>query len=246
MPAIANADPAELAKFSAMAERWWDPNGPMKPLHAQGPTRLRAILDAIEARHGRSAEGEKRLAGLRIVAVGCGGGLLCEPLARLGAEMLGVDGSLDAIAAAQAHAAAGGLEIAYRVGSAADLVAEGARFDVVLSMEVIEHTNDPRRFVDDCAALVADGGVFVGSTLNRTLKSLALAKIGAEYVLRWLPIGTHDWRKFVTPREFARYLRTAGLRVTDRRGIILDPLKRGWRLSARDLDVNYAIVAERG
>lgn len=240
------ADPDEIAKFSAMAAEWWDAEGPMKPLHAQGPTRLQGILDACAERFARPMTGERPLDGLRLVDVGCGAGLLAEPLARLGAAVTGLDGSDEAIAAARAHAALDGLTIDYRVGTAQDLVATGTRFDIVIAMEVIEHTPDPRRFVDDCAHLVAEGGLFIGSTLNRSLKALAMAKIGAEYVLRWLPVGTHDWRKFVTPTEFARYLSVAGLHVTARRGIVFDPLRRCWRLSERDLDVNYMLVAERG
>ncbi|MEM6490649.1 MAG: bifunctional 2-polyprenyl-6-hydroxyphenol methylase/3-demethylubiquinol 3-O-methyltransferase UbiG, partial [Pseudomonadota bacterium] len=185
------------------------------------------------------------LKGLRIADVGCGGGLLCEPLARLGADVVGVDASSAAIAAAQAHAVENGLEIDYRCAVAGDLVAAGEAFDVVLAMEVIEHTPDPRRFIDDCAALLKPGGLFFGSTLNRSAKAFALAIVGAEYVLRWLPAGTHDWRRFVRPAEFARYLAAAGLHVTDRKGIVFNPLRRAWSLSDHDLDVNYALVAER-
>lgn len=238
-------DAAERAKFDAMAADWWDPDGPMRPLHAQSPARIALIREAVCARFGRDAAADAPFEGLRIADVGCGGGLLCEPLARMGADVVGVDASAAAIDAAKTHAASEGLTIDYRCAVADALGAAGERFDVVLAMEVIEHTPDPRRFVDDAAKLVKPGGLLFGSTLNRTAKAFALAVVGAEYVLRWLPAGTHDWRRFVRPSEFKRYLTGAGLRVIDRRGIVFDPLRRRWTLSTRDLDVNYALVAER-
>ena len=245
MTETAAADPAEVAKFEAMAADWWDPHGPSRPLHLLNPCRLGYVADQIAAEFGRDPAAERPFAGLRLLDIGCGGGLLTEPMARLGAEVVGVDPAEGAIPVARLHAAKSGLEIDYRAGTAEDLIAAGERFDVVLAMEVIEHVPDPAGFVGACAALLRPGGLWLGSTLNRTAKSFAVAIVGAEYVLRWLPRGTHDWRKFVTPAEMAGFAEGAGLRLLDRTGMVFDPLRRDWRLDPRDLSINYLVAAAK-
>jgi 2-polyprenyl-6-hydroxyphenyl methylase/3-demethylubiquinone-9 3-methyltransferase len=229
-------DPEEIAHFEGLGEDWWDLSGPMRALHALNPVRVSYIRNTIATRG--------TFEGARILDIGCGGGILCEPLARMGAEMTGIDPAPGNIGIAQAHAAPQNLTIEYRAATAEALVAEGASFDAVLAMEVIEHVPDQAVFVATACALVRPGGLLIMSTLNRTLKSFALAIIGAEYVLRWLPKGTHKWERFVTPDELARMMRRNGLRVTDRAGIVYNPLAGKWRLS-RDTDVNYVIVAQR-
>jgi 2-polyprenyl-6-hydroxyphenyl methylase/3-demethylubiquinone-9 3-methyltransferase len=209
----------------------------MRPLHAINPLRVSYIRDAI-AKHGA-------FEAARVLDIGCGGGILCEPLARMGARMAGIDPAAGNIDIARAHAAPQGLAIEYRTVTAEALVAEGASFDAVLAMEVIEHVPDQAAFVATAAALVRPGGLLIMSTLNRTLKSFALAIIGAEYVLRWLPKGTHKWERFVTPDELARMMRRSGMRVIDRAGIVYNPLGGKWRIS-NDTDVNYMFVAEKG
>ena len=230
----------EVARFDALGEDWWDPAGPMAPLHRINPVRIGWVRDAI-ARHFRCS-GEEPLEGLAILDVGCGAGLLAEPLSRLGAVVTGIDPAPRAIEAARAHAAATGAAAAYRVGTVEDLAREGAKFDVVLAMEVVEHVGDMPAFVARAASLVRPGGLIALSTLNRTLKSFALAIVGAEYVLRWLAPGTHRWEQFVTPHELAAALRAAGFRVKRREGMVFDPLRREWRLS-QDLSVNYFMAA---
>jgi 2-polyprenyl-6-hydroxyphenyl methylase/3-demethylubiquinone-9 3-methyltransferase len=257
-----SVDAAEVAKFAELAASWWDPEGEMRPLHRMNPIRLAYLRDAVCARFGRDPRADKPLAGLTAVDVGCGAGLISEPLARLGAEVLGIDAAAESLEAARAHAAETGLaelgaRLSYRQATAEELGEEGARFDLVVSLEVVEHTPDPEAFLAACGRLVAPprpargqrparpGGLLVASTLNRTLKSLAMAKLGAEYLLRWLPAGTHDWRKFVKPHEAAAGLRAAGLAVTDASGLIYNPLTDSWRRSGRDLDVNYMMTAVR-
>jgi len=233
-------DAGEVAKFSAMAAEWWDPAGKFAPLHKFNPVRLQFIRDTAAAHFGRS--GLRPFEGLSLLDIGCGGGLLCEPMSRLGFGVTGVDPSEKNIGTAKAHAA--GLPIAYRAASAETLEAEGLAFDVVLNMEVVEHVADLKAYLTACAHLVKPGGLTIVATLNKTLKSLALAKIGAEYVLRWLPPGTHDWNRFVEPAELRRLLEGAGLNPLKTQGVAFDPLAWDWRLS-NDVDVNYMVVASR-
>ncbi len=248
--AATNADRSviaeEVRRFDALGDGWWDPDGPMAPLHRLNPTRIAWLRDTIAAHFRRSGGGgEPPLAGLSLLDIGCGAGLIAEPLSRLGAEVVGLDPAPTSIAIARAHAEATGAEPTYRVGTVEDLANEGRRFDVVLAMEVVEHVADVPAFVAAAASLIKPGGLIALSTLNRTLKSFALAILGAEYVLRWLAPGTHHWEQFVTPDELAAALRAAGLKVTRRRGASYDPLRGQWRLS-RDLGVNYFMAAERG
>jgi 2-polyprenyl-6-hydroxyphenyl methylase / 3-demethylubiquinone-9 3-methyltransferase len=240
----ASVDPREVEQFARLAAQWWDPRGPMAPLHKLNPVRLAYVRDNIAAHFGRDANKLGCLKGLRILDIGCGAGLLTEPLARLGAEMVGIDPAEKNIAVARAHAVESGAVVDYRDTTAEALAQEGERFDVVLAMEVVEHVNDVPSFIATCASLVKPGGLFFAATLNRTLKSFALAIVGAEYVLRWLPRGTHRWDKFVTPEELEEAIEDAGLRVTGERGVIYNPLADRWRLSA-DMDVNYMLVAAR-
>ncbi|MEM1047602.1 MAG: bifunctional 2-polyprenyl-6-hydroxyphenol methylase/3-demethylubiquinol 3-O-methyltransferase UbiG [Pseudomonadota bacterium] len=235
----------ELARFSAIAEEWWDPDGKFKPLHRLNPVRLDYIRSRLCDHFQRDRRGSGALEGLRLLDIGCGGGLLAEPLARQGAQVTAIDPSEQTIGIARAHARQTGVAVDYRATTAEALLAEGAHFDCVTALEVVEHVTDVPAFVATCSALVAPNGVFIGSTLNRTLKSYALAIVGAERVLRWLPVGTHDFQKFVRPAEFEKALQAGGLSAFDRAGIVYDPLSGGWRLSARDLDVNYLIAARR-
>ncbi len=236
------ANPDELAKFEAMADSWWDPVGKFKPLHKFNPARIAWVRDAAARHFNRDATAERPFEGLTLLDVGCGGGLLSEPFARLGFKVTGLDAAAKNIAVASLHAERSGLDIDYRCQLVEDLAQTGERFDVVMTMEVVEHVADVDLFLRAAAHLVTPGGMLVGATLNRTLKSLALAKIGAEYVLRWLPRGTHDWRKFVKPSEFAEALRAGGLRVEDLKGMSFDPLMDEWHLSD-DLSVNYMLRA---
>lgn len=235
-------DAAELARFEALGETWWDPKGPMAPLHAINPVRLGFLRDVMVRHFSRDARGLRPLSGLRILDIGCGGGLLSEPLTRMGATVTGIDPAPGNVDVARLHAQASGLSIDYRAVPAEDLVAAGETFDVVLALEVVEHVADVALFVRQAGRLVAPNGLFLGSTLNRTAKSFALAIVGAEYVLRWLPRGTHSWDKFVTPDEFEAVLVAAGLEVTERAGLSFDPLAGRWSLSG-DLDVNYFLAA---
>lgn len=229
---------AETAKFGALADRWWDPDGPMRPLHRMNPLRTGWIAERVAA-------AGLAWPGLRLLDVGCGAGLAAEEFARRGASVTAIDASAEAIAAARLHAEQGGLAIDYRIAAPEDLAAEGARFDVVVALEVIEHVADRDAFLAAVAALTRPAGLVFLSTLNRTARSFLLAKVGAEYLLRLLPVGTHDWRAFVTPAELARALRRAGLAVTDSAGMTMQPLTGTWRES-RDLSVNYLIAARRG
>src|SRR5476651_2399102 len=239
-----SVDSAEVERFSRMASDWWDPRGPMAPLHKLNPVRLGYIRDKAAARFGRDPKKLDCLKGLRMLDIGCGAGILSEPLARLGAQMVGVDPSEENIAAAKAHADESELAIEYRATTAEDLAAAGERFDVVLAMEVVEHVTDVKAFVAICAGMVKPGGLMIAATLNRTLKRFALAIVGAEYVLRWLPRGTHQWNKFVTPQELEIAFEGGGLQVTGERGVIYNPFADRWQLSS-DMDVNYMLAGER-
>ncbi|MGE0565397.1 MAG: bifunctional 2-polyprenyl-6-hydroxyphenol methylase/3-demethylubiquinol 3-O-methyltransferase UbiG [Pseudolabrys sp.] len=237
-------DRSEVERFSKLAATWWNPRGPMAVLHKFNPVRLAYIRDHAAVRFNRDPKKLDCLAGLRVLDIGCGGGVLSEPLARLGAQMLGADPSEDNIGVARTHAEESGLSIDYRVTAAEDLADAGERFNIVLAMEVVEHVADVGLFVETCAAMVKPGGLLFMATLNRTMKSFALAIVGAEYVLRWLPRGTHQWDKFVTPVELETAIEKSGLRVTGERGVIYNPLADRWQLSS-DMDVNYMLVAQR-
>jgi len=240
-----SVDPQEVERFSALAAEWWDPHGKFGPLHKFNPVRLGFIRDQALARFGRDGRAAAPFEGLRLLDIGCGGGLLAEPMRRLGFEVTAVDASERNIGTARAHAAEHGLEIDYRCATAEQLLAEGeADFDLVLNMEVVEHTADPGGYLRDTAALVAPGGMMIVATLNRTLKALALAKIGAEYVLRWVPAGTHDWRKFLKPEEIRDFLAGEPVLVRGPFGVAYSPLSDRWSLSA-DTDVNYLMTVEK-
>jgi 2-polyprenyl-6-hydroxyphenyl methylase / 3-demethylubiquinone-9 3-methyltransferase len=238
---------SEIAKFDRLASRWWDPRGPMAPLHAMNPARMGWITERLARAHRRDPAAPSPLSGLRVLDVGCGAGLASEFLARAGADVTGLDAAAEAIGAARAHAARAGLRISYREGTPESLLATGemARFDAVLALEVIEHVADRAAFCRHLADLLKPDGRLFLSTLNRTARSLLLAKIGAEYVLRLLPAGTHDWRMFVRPSELGAELRGAGLKVADLAGLSFDVLSGRWRTS-RDLGVNYIAMAVRG
>ncbi|MCX7645358.1 MAG: bifunctional 2-polyprenyl-6-hydroxyphenol methylase/3-demethylubiquinol 3-O-methyltransferase UbiG [Rhodobacteraceae bacterium] len=243
--ATSTVDPAEIAKFEAMAAEWWDPEGKFRPLHMLNPCRLDYITGQIAAEFGRDLSGERPFAGLRILDIGCGGGLLCEPMARLGGSVVGADAAERNIAVARIHAAQSGLEIDYRHTTAEALAAAGETFDVVLNMEVVEHVADPAGYLAACRDLLKPGGLMICSTINRNPKSFALAIVGAEYVMRWLPKGTHDWRRFITPDELYGLLRGAGLDQVDRKGFVFNPVTWRWRISDRDLSVNYVTTSLR-
>ncbi len=238
-------DAAEVAKFEAMAEAWWDPKGEAEPLHRLNPCRLDYIAEQIAAQFGRDRRAPAPFAGLSLVDVGCGGGLVAEPMARLGAAVTGLDASGASVLAARRHAEGQGLEIDYRAETAEALAASGARFDVVLALEIVEHVADVAAFLEALAALAKPGGLVILSTLNRTAASFAIAIVGAERVLRWLPPGTHDWRKFLTPDALSAALRSAGLEPVDRMGMTFNPLLGEFRLSPRNLSVNYLMTAEK-
>lgn len=238
-------DPAEVAKFEAMAAEWWDPNGKFKPLHMLNPCRLDYITAQIAAEFDRTLTAERPLEGLRLLDIGCGGGLLSEPMARLGADVVGADAAPRNIPVAQVHADQSGLSIDYRHTTAEDMAANGERFDVVLNMEVVEHVSDPLGYLTACHDLLRPGGLHICSTINRNPKSFAMAIVGAEYVMRWLPKGTHEWSKFITPDELFALLGQAGLDPVDRKGFVFNPVTWQWRLSDRDLSVNYVTSSLR-
>jgi 2-polyprenyl-6-hydroxyphenyl methylase/3-demethylubiquinone-9 3-methyltransferase len=246
MTAAADQPTDRTAKFAAMAEEWWDPDGKFRPLHKFNPVRLEFLRDRICARFKRDPMGERPLEGLTVADIGCGGGLLSEPLTRLGAAVTGIDASEKTVRIAATHAEAMGLDIDYRVDTVEHMAARGEAFDVVLNMEVVEHVADLELFLKSSAALVKPGGMMTIATLNRTLKAWGLAIVGAEYVLGWLPRGTHDWKKFVRPSELAAPLRRAGLEIEEITGMAYNPLRDRWALAPRDLDVNYLAVAVRG
>ena len=238
-------DPAEVAKFEAMAAEWWDPYGKFRPLHLMNPCRLDYITAQIAAEYGRDLKAANPFKGLQILDIGCGGGLLSEPMARLGATVVGADAAPRNIPVAQVHAAAQGLEIDYRHTTAEGLAAAGEQFDVVLNMEVVEHVSDPLAYLTACRTLLKPGGIMVCSTLNRNAKSFLMAIVGAEWVMRWLPKGTHDWQKFITPDELCALIEKAGMEPVDRKGMVFNPVAFSWSLSARDLSVNYVTTSLR-
>ena len=237
--AASTAAPEEIAKFSAMADTWWDPSGDFQPLHKFNPSRIRFVRDRMAAHFGRDPAAPTPFAGLTLIDIGCGGGLIAEPMARLGFNVTGIDAAEKNIGVARVHAARSELDIAYDVATPEDVT---QRYDVVLALEVVEHVTDVEVFLKAAANLVAPGGALIAATLNRTLKSLATAKIGAEYILRWLPPGTHDWRKFVKPSELTAGLRHGGLTVTELAGMSYDLFTDTWKAS-KDLDVNYMALA---
>lgn len=242
MSETSSVDASEVAKFSAMAEEWWDPSGKFAPLHKFNPVRLAFIRDTATAHFGRNGKSLAPFGGLSLLDIGCGGGLLSEPMARLGFKVLGADASERNIKIAAAHA--GDVAVDYRATTAERLAADGEVFDVVLNMEVVEHVADLRSYLGACAKLVRPGGLMFVATLNKTLKSLALAKIGAEYILGWLPRGTHDWSRFIDPAKLRSMLEDSSLNILKIQGVSFDPLAWDWRLSS-DVGVNYMVVVER-
>lgn len=260
--ASSTVDPEEIKRFSAIADEWWDENGKFKPLHRLGPVRIQYIRDKACAHFGRDVQTIRSLAGLKLIDIGCGGGLICEPMARLGAEVTGIDASEKNIRVASIHAEKMGLTIDYRCAAAEELV--GSRqlaidrstadskqhtansFDIVLALEIVEHVADIPEFLGACAKLVKPGGILFMSTLNRTVKSFGLAIVGAEYLLRWLPRGTHQWKKFVKPSELCAGLRHEGMEIQNMAGIVFNPFQNSWALSQDDLEVNYLLTAVKG
>ena len=238
-------DSGEVARFSAMAEEWWDPTGKFKPLHKFNPVRLAYIKQEVCRQFGRDPNAADAFKGLRFLDIGCGGGLLSEPMARLGAEVVGADAAERNIPVARIHAEQSGLQIDYRHTTAEDLAAAGERFDAVLNMEVVEHVADPLTFLTACQQLLKPGGLHICSTINRNPKSYAMAIFGAEVVMRWLPRGTHEWSKFITPDELFDLIEQAGLTPVDRKGFVFNPISWQWTISARDLSVNYVTAATK-
>jgi 2-polyprenyl-6-hydroxyphenyl methylase/3-demethylubiquinone-9 3-methyltransferase len=237
-------DVQEVERFSALAAEWWNPNGKFRPLHKFNPIRLAYIRDHIAERFGRDPRSSRPLEGLRILDIGCGGGLLCEPLARLGADVIGADASETNIEVAKLHAAESKVKVDYRATTAEALAEAGETFDVILNMEVVEHVSDVGLFLGACSEMVKPGGIMFVATINRTLKALALAIVGAEYVLRWLPRGTHQFGKLVRPEELEKALTASRMTIVDRIGVIYNPIADRWQKS-KDLDVNYMVLAEK-
>ena len=237
-------DQDEVERFSAMAAEWWNPNGKFRPLHKFNPVRLTYIRDHVAGHFGRDPKSDKPLQGLRLLDIGCGGGLLSEPMARMGAEVLGADASRTNVEVASIHAAQSGVDVRYEAITSEELAARVERFDIVLNMEVVEHVADVDLFLTSCAEMVKPGGLMFVATINRIMKAMALAIIGAEYVLRWLPRGTHQYEKLVRPEEIERPLSNSGMNVIDRTGVFYNPLQDQWNLS-RDMDVNYMMLMER-
>lgn len=236
-------DPSEIAKFEAMAAEWWDPKGKFKPLHMMNPVRLEYITTQIAAEFDRDLKGPKPFEGLRILDIGCGGGLLCEPMARLGATVVGADAAERNIPVARLHAEQSGLDIDYRHTTAEEMAAAGEQFDVVLNMEVVEHVADPLGYLTACQQLLKPGRLHLCSTINRNPKSFAMAIVGAEWIMRWLPKGTHEWDKFITPDELYELMTNAGMEPVDRKGYVFNFARFTWSISDRDLSVNYVTAA---
>ncbi|MBL8664866.1 MAG: bifunctional 2-polyprenyl-6-hydroxyphenol methylase/3-demethylubiquinol 3-O-methyltransferase UbiG [Candidatus Odyssella sp.] len=243
--AAGTVDPAEIARFEALAETWWDPNGPMRPLHQMAPARIGFVRDRAAEAFGRNISADRPFAGLSLLDIGCGGGLMAEPMARLGFAVTAIDAAEKNVAVARRHAEQMGIAIDYRAETVEALAAAGQTFDVVMALEVVEHVADLDAFLAASVATLRPGGLMAVSTLNRTAKAFALAIVGVEYVLGWLPRGTHDWRKFVQPAELTAGLRRAGARVTELSGLAYSPLSGRWSLS-RDLGVNYIAAAQKG
>ncbi len=241
----ASVDPEEVAHFSAMAATWWDPHGPFKPLHQLNPTRIAYARDRICSHFRRDPMADTPLKGLRLLDIGCGGGLLSEPMSRLGATMVGADASEKNIKTASAHAHETGIDIDYRHITAEELAHAGEKFDAILNMEVIEHVADIPSFLGACHHMLKDDGCMVMSTLNRTAKSWAMAIVGAEYILRWLPKGTHDWHKFLKPSELARTLNGCKFDVTNIKGMVYSPFSGNWTLDDKDFSVNYLLLVQK-
>jgi len=236
-------DPAEVAKFEAMSAEWWDPKGKFKPLHEMNPIRLEYIVQQICAEFGRDTNSLRPFEGLRLLDIGCGGGLLSEPMARLGATVVGADAAAGNIPVAQLHAEQSGLDIDYRNVTAEALAEASEQFDVILNMEVVEHVASPLAYLTACRQLLKPGGLMLCSTLNRNPKSYMAAIVGAEVIMRWLPRGTHDWHKFITPDELFDLITNAGLRPVDRKGFVFNPLSWSWSISDQDLSVNYVTAS---
>lgn len=236
-------DPAEIAKFEAMAAEWWDPNGKFKPLHMLNPCRLDYIVGQIAGEFDRDVTGPSPFAGLRILDIGCGGGLLAEPMARMGADVVGADAAERNIPVARVHAEQSGLTIDYRHTTAEAMAAAGEQFDVVLNMEVVEHVSSPIDYLIACRQLLKPGGLHICSTLNRNPKSFMMAIVGAEHIMRWLPKGTHEWSKFITPDELFDLLSQSGMEPVDKKGFVFNPLSWSWSISERDLSVNYVTAS---
>jgi 2-polyprenyl-6-hydroxyphenyl methylase / 3-demethylubiquinone-9 3-methyltransferase len=237
-------DQQEVDRFSAMAAEWWDPTGKFRPLHKFNPVRLEYIRNRASQQFGRDPLTHRPLEGLRLLDIGCGGGLLSEPMARMGANVLGADASEKNIRIAQTHAEQTGVPVDYRAVTAEALAADGEKFDIVLNMEVVEHVSDVPFFIETCASMVKPGGLMFIATINRTLKAAALAIVAAENILRWLPRGTHQYEKLVRPEEIERPLTASGMSITERTGVFFNPIQNRWNLS-KDMDVNYMLVAER-
>jgi 2-polyprenyl-6-hydroxyphenyl methylase/3-demethylubiquinone-9 3-methyltransferase len=243
-PQASSIDEREVEQFAKLGAKWWDPKGPMAPLHKLNPVRIGYIRDQAALRFERDPKKLDCLKGLRILDIGCGAGILSEPLARLGADVVGIDPAAENIEIARAHADESGVEVDYRATTAEELAANKEQFDIVLAMEVVEHVVDVPAFVKTCTSMVKPGGLMVAATLNRTMKSFALAIVGAEYILRWLPRGTHQWDKFVTPEELEDAIEAGGLDIVGERGVMYNLFADRWQLSS-DMDVNYMVAAMR-
>ena len=236
-------DENEVAFFAKIADSWWDPSGPFKPLHQLNPTRLAYIRQEVCRHYDLKDDGHTPLKGLRLLDIGCGGGLISEPMCRLGADVVAVDASEKNIKTASLHAERGGLEIDFRNNTAEALAEAGEQFDVIVNMEVIEHVADVNAYLTACRKLMKPGGIMLLSTINRTAKAYLFAIIGAEHVLRWLPVGAHDWNKFLKPEELANAVEKVGFTATTPTGFVMNPLSQKWRLNDRDVAVNYAMCA---